>query len=254
MQGHGGLGLVPGARQVAIRRKVTDDVQAKRQRRRSWEVQGVPRDRDLEFVTELMQEAGFAEVQVRSKVPKGLMTVWAFAPLRVDEKDLVELTTDDDSKMLVIGVSNSRRKTAFRETVELPKERVTTFQAKEEEEKAKDKSDDGDVDMKDSPNEGDKVKTDAGKEGEGGEAAAAGDAEAAKRRPAAGPEGAKKRKKANSIPLGMEIVQNEGKGRCLFLAIAQGLKYLNISQRPTATLLRGKVVSHFKRHLERYRR
>lgn len=195
---------MPGARQVAIRRKGTDaDVQAKRERRRSWEVPSVPRDWDPECVIELMQEAGLTA----SQDAEGLTTVWAFSALRVDEKDLVELTTDDDNKMLVIDASKSRRRTAVKETVEPPKERATTFQAKEDE-KAKEKSDDGDADMKEPLNEGDKVKNDAGTEGEGGEASAASDAEAAKRRPAAG---AKKRKKANNIPLGMEIAQNEGK-------------------------------------------
>jgi len=242
------FGLARGAKQLGVRRVASEAELARpRTLRRLWRACGVPRSWSVEEVNEFLAECRFEEPCVEERLPWKGATAWTFRATMPADSDFLSIDLDGD----VIEFSRLGRDTHHARDRALPLEIKQVFtgrrkqqtkpapskvvaSAKETQAVRENMTIDGG---------GDRLRLDDGKSlpGQGSDDAIA-------KRPKTGSTPANS---GPNIPGGMKLIDNDGQGDCLFLAVSEALVAQGRSRR-AATDLRNLCVTHLRKHEATY--
>ena len=242
------FGLARGAKQLGVRRVASEAELARpRTLRRLWRACGIPRAWSVEEVNEFLLECSFTEPCVEERLPWRGATAWSFRATMPADSDFLSVDLDGD----VIEFSRLGRDSRHSRDKALPMEikQVYNGRRKEQAKPASHKV----VALAKEPPEvqdgmavdggGDRQRLDDGKSlpGQGSGDGLAKRPKTCKVPASSGP----------GIPGGMKLIDNDGHGDCLFLAVSEALVAQGRSRR-SATDLRNLCVTHLRKHEATY--
>ena len=242
------FGLARGAKQLGVRRVASEAELARpRTLRRLWRACGIPREWSVEEVNEFLLECKFTEPCVEERLPWIGATAWSFRATTPADSDFFSVDLDGD----VIEFSRLGRDTRHSHDKALPMEIKQVYNGRRKQQ-AKPASNRAVVLAKEPPEVQDGMAVDGGgdrqrlDDGKSLPSQGSGDVLAKRPKTCSVPANA-----GPCIPGGMKLIDNDGQGDCLFLAVSEALVAQGRSRR-SATDLRNLCATHLRKHEATY--